>query len=139
VTNEKAPHGVRATVTTIRAKAQRAVADAISRGGTTMPERDLQKEFDELRNELSKLQEDLGRVAEQGGTVAKDAATLAVERIEAEAQRLIEKIQDTAEAAGAKGKELVSDVEHRVEEKPVSSALTALGVGLIIGIILSRR
>jgi ElaB/YqjD/DUF883 family membrane-anchored ribosome-binding protein len=104
-----------------------------------MAERDLQKEFDGLKLELTKLQEDLGRVAEQSSTVAKDAASVARDRLEEEAQRLIERIQEAAEAAGARGKDVVADVERRVEEKPVPSALTALGIGLVIGIILSRR
>jgi ElaB/YqjD/DUF883 family membrane-anchored ribosome-binding protein len=104
-----------------------------------MAERDLQKEFDGLKGELSKLQEDLARVAEQGGTVAKDAASVARDRLEEETQRLIERIQDAAEAAASRGKDVVADVERRVEEKPVPSALTALGVGLVVGILLARK
>jgi ElaB/YqjD/DUF883 family membrane-anchored ribosome-binding protein len=115
------------------------VADALGQGGTSMPERDLQKEFDDLKHELSKLQEDLGRVAEQGSTVAVDAAAVARDRLEEEAQRIIERIQEAAESAAEKGKHVIGDVERRVEEKPVPSALTALGVGLVIGILLSRR
>lgn len=104
-----------------------------------MAERDLQKEFDELKSELGKLQDDLSRVAEQGTTVAVDAAVAARDRLEEEAQHLIERIQEAAETAASKGKDMVADVERRVEEKPVPSALSAFGIGVVIGIILSRR
>jgi ElaB/YqjD/DUF883 family membrane-anchored ribosome-binding protein len=104
-----------------------------------MAERDLQKEFDVLRQELTKLQEDLARVAEQGGTVAVDAAAVAKERLEDEASRLIARIQEAAESAADKGKHVVADVERRVEEQPVSSALTALALGVVVGWLMSRK
>jgi ElaB/YqjD/DUF883 family membrane-anchored ribosome-binding protein len=104
-----------------------------------MPERDLQKEFDELKDEFSRLQQDLSRVAEQGTTVAKDAAYVAKDRLEDEAQRLVARVQELTDAAAERGREMVADVERQVEAQPVPSALTALGIGVFVGILLSRR
>lgn len=104
-----------------------------------MAERDLQREFDVLKQELTKLQEDLARVAEQGGTVATDAAYAAKDRLEEEASRLVARIQDAAEDAYERGRHAVKDVERRVEEQPVSSAMTALALGVVVGVLLSRR
>jgi ElaB/YqjD/DUF883 family membrane-anchored ribosome-binding protein len=111
-----------------------------------MPERDLQKEFDELKEEFGKLQDDLGRVADRSTTVAKDAAYVAKDaayvakdKLEDEAQRLLARLQELGDTLVDKGRDVVADVEKQVEAQPVPSALTALGIGVFLGILLSRR
>jgi ElaB/YqjD/DUF883 family membrane-anchored ribosome-binding protein len=64
---------------------------------------------------------------------------VARDRLEDEAQRLVSRVQETAESAATRGRDLLSDVERRVEERPVPSAFMALGIGVVLGFMLTRR
>lgn len=74
---------------------------------------------------------------------AKEATAQAREKITQEAEHLAEKVrqgaQDVAHKARETGTAALEEVEHQVRERPLTSVLTALGVGFVVGMLLSRR
>lgn len=104
-----------------------------------MADRDLQKEFDQLKKDLGKLQGDLKDLTEAGSAVAGETVTQARERLEAETQRLIARLQESAGELKGRGQKVIEEVEHQVEEKPMPTLLTTFGVGFLLGWLLSRK
>lgn len=81
----------------------------------------LTAEMKQLRSEFSKLGELLRNTARHAGDEATDAARAAGERVWAE----------------TKGK--AEDLVGRIEEKPVTAAAWAFGIGILLGLLFGRR
>ena len=104
-----------------------------------MAERDLHKEFDVLKKDLGKLQEDLKRLTETGGSVASDAVAAAKAKLEAETEQLVQRLREVGGEARHRSKQVLEDVEHKVEEQPLTALATSFGIGLVLGWLLSRK
>lgn len=118
-----------------------------------MAEADVKKEMDALKQELVDLKRQLvdlgeasGKAAKQNAEAVKDAAKDAVnaarEKLMAEAEALMAKVKDGAEDIAStvqeKGTKAVGGLEHRIEEKPLTAVLTALGIGFAVGWLSTR-
>lgn len=100
-----------------------------------MAERDLQKEFDALKKDLTALRGDLAALVDQGG----DVAGAAKRKLEEEVRDLKARLGESAAAVKEKGSEVVGAVEERISDKPLTSVLTAAGVGFVIGWLLGKK
>jgi ElaB/YqjD/DUF883 family membrane-anchored ribosome-binding protein len=97
----------------------------------------LRQQFERFRVELAgmkeKLSDDVSTALDEissylhGGELSKRAAS-----VEADLAALSCKLQN-------KGKNAVSRLEHRVEERPLASVAVAFGVGLIAAQFLRRK
>ena len=47
--------------------------------------------------------------------------------------------REVAHTVKETGSAALEEVEHQVRERPMTSVLTALGVGFVVGMLLSRR
>lgn len=111
-----------------------------------MNQTDLEKEIAALKKELAKVQADFGKLSEDGGRAAKQAAdaaneavAVATKKLEAEAQKLYAGLQDAGRSALKTGEGAVAGVQDQIQDKPLVSAATAMGVGFVLGMLISRR
>jgi len=111
-----------------------------------MAANDLEKEIQELRKELGTLQQDVVRLADESGKATKrasdsaqEAAATALAKLEAEAQKLMDKLHDAGERAVRGGETVVAGVEESIQERPLVGTAAALGIGFVLGMLLNRR
>ncbi len=111
-----------------------------------MSQTELEKEIAALKKELAKVQADFGKLSEDGGNAAKQAAdaaneavAVATKKLEAEAQKLYEGLKDAGSSALKTGEGAVVGVQDQIQDKPLVSAAAALGVGFVLGMLISRR
>ncbi len=100
-----------------------------------MADRDLQKEFDALKKDLGALRGDLASLVDQGGDVAAEARR----KLEEEVRDLKSRIGEGAAAVKEKGVEMVGAVEDSISDRPLTSVLTAAGVGFLVGWLLGKK
>lgn len=111
-----------------------------------MSQTDLEKEIAALKKELAKVQADFGKLAEDGGKAAKqatdaanEAVAAATKKLEAEAHKLYEGLQGAGRSALKTGEGAVTGVQEQIQDKPLVSAAAALGIGFVLGMLISRR
>ena len=78
-------------------------------------------------------------MAAQGGSVAGDMLAATKKKFDEEAQKIMDSLQKAADGVQDQGKKMLGQVERQVEEKPVASLMTTLGVGFIIGWLVSKK
>jgi ElaB/YqjD/DUF883 family membrane-anchored ribosome-binding protein len=81
----------------------------------------LAEEVKQLRAQLDKIVGLLGQTARHGG------------------EETYRQAREAGEKAWGEAKTYADDITHRIEAKPVQSALAAFGIGMIIGLIFGRR
>lgn len=81
---------------------------------------DMNKDLHELRTEVSSLQSDITNIASTLKRLTGDAVT------------------DAKELSRAKTKETRSSLEHQVKERPLTSAVVAVGIGFVLAKLLGR-
>lgn len=119
-----------------------------------MAEAEMRKELDALKRDLATLRGDLSSFTETSARMAKESALNAAEaakeaasaakaKLMEEAEALFEKVRsgasDVAGAVKEKGAAAVGNLEHTIETKPLTSVLTALGVGFAVGWLATRK
>lgn len=112
-----------------------------------MTTREVRRDIAALKKDLDRLQDDLRQITRRGGSAARHITADAVENVRGAAANVLEEGSDRVrsvmhDATGVvreKGHEMVEGVVHRVEEKPVASALVTMGLGFALGIFLARR
>ncbi len=87
-----------------------------------------ERDIDALKEDLAKLRADLGALTDHLREVAG-----------AEGARAYERIRQGAERTQARAKEATTAASHQIEERPLTSVLVAFAVGLLSGLLLSRR
>lgn len=111
-----------------------------------MNQTDLEKEIAALKKELAKVQADFGKLAEDGGNAAKqasdaahEAVAVATKKLEEEAKKMYAGLQDAGRSALKTGEGAVAGVQDQIQDKPLVSAAAALGVGFVLGMLVTRR
>lgn len=119
-----------------------------------MAEAELRRELETLRKDLATLRGDVTTLSQTAGKTtketiqeimdaAKEATTNAKAKLMDEADMLVNRVKsgasDVAGQVKHTGAQVLENVEHQVEEKPMTSVLTALGIGFVVGLLLSRR
>jgi ElaB/YqjD/DUF883 family membrane-anchored ribosome-binding protein len=108
-----------------------------------MTTRDLQRDIDALRKDLSNTQHDLQRLARSGGASARRASGDAMENVRNKARDVYEDgseyVRSALPAVKEKGREVVDVAKAQIEERPFATVLVTLGLGLALGLLLSRR
>lgn len=107
----------------------------------------LKQDLAALRGDVTTLSESSARTAKEGAeaiyNAAKEATAQAREKLMQEADALMQKVRtgakDVAGTVKESGQAALHEVEDTVKERPMTSVLTALGVGFVVGMLLSRR
>ena len=89
---------------------------------------DVDSDIRQLRQELVQLRKDLGQLTTTLEKTARDGTAEAKDRV-----------RSTVESLKAEATDAAERVSHQIEEKPVTGALAAFGVGIVIGLLLGPR
>jgi ElaB/YqjD/DUF883 family membrane-anchored ribosome-binding protein len=92
---------------------------------------DLERQFQIIRDDITKLTRLLREIGEAKAGETRDAAM-------AEATELLERSRAALDEGRMKARQATAGVEDYIKEKPVQSALMALGVGFLIGLVTRR-
>lgn len=92
---------------------------------------DLEQQFHVVRDDLATLTRLLREAGEAEAAERRD-------EVLAEAAALLEKSRSALDEGRARVRQVNASVEDHIREKPVQSALIALGIGFLVGMI-SRR
>ena len=99
---------------------------------------DYEKSIDALYKDVKELRADMKAVVEALKESAKGEAG-ARDRGEETAKRGVARLHEAAESLKERGCDIHEHLAAAVEEKPVLTVLAALGVGVLLGEILSWR
>jgi ElaB/YqjD/DUF883 family membrane-anchored ribosome-binding protein len=100
---------------------------------------DLHDDLDSIKSDIIALQSDLSTALKDLVAAGKGEAGAVKERLEAEVRERLDRLSDKADELAGRGKRAVHNLEHHIEEKPLQSVGIALGIGLLLGALLSRR
>lgn len=89
---------------------------------------DLSKEVQTLKQDLASLRGDIGSLAE----AVKSAG-------EQKGEAVYQRAREKSEELRAQGQSTIEQVGHKVDERPMTSVLTAFGTGLLVGLLLNQR
>jgi ElaB/YqjD/DUF883 family membrane-anchored ribosome-binding protein len=100
-------------------------------------------ELETLRSDVSKLANDLKEMLHNVGSQGREKLVENKKRLESALKTLRgeakEKFDEAYECLRESSKEAVEKSRKQIEEKPFTAVFTALGVGVIIGILVGRR
>jgi len=91
----------------------------------------VEEEFDTVRGDLAKLRADIANLSH----ALKDVTSETVHEQIASIRGRIDALTDDAKTHG---RQTLDDFTDRIEEKPLTSVLVALGVGILIGRLFGR-
>jgi ElaB/YqjD/DUF883 family membrane-anchored ribosome-binding protein len=92
---------------------------------------DLERQFQIIRDDITTLTRLLREIGEAKAGETRDSAM-------AEATELLERSRAALDEGRMKARQATATVEDYIKEKPVQSALMALGVGFLIGLVTRR-
>jgi ElaB/YqjD/DUF883 family membrane-anchored ribosome-binding protein len=93
-----------------------------------MANEDVNKEIEQLKKDLSGLQNDIRNLT----------GTLKSAGIE-QGKATYERARQQGEQWRQKGEDAIGSVGQAIDEKPVTSVLTAFGTGFVIGLLLNQK
>ncbi|RMD86609.1 MAG: hypothetical protein D6807_09360 [Alphaproteobacteria bacterium] len=93
-----------------------------------MANKDFTTEIDAIKGDVSKLREDMKALVEAVGETLE-------ERGEEARARAAERLK----AARERGEESLDELGKSIEQHPLTAVLTALGIGFLVGALVSRR
>ena len=96
----------------------------MTNGSTASTETDIKH----LRADMAKLNKDLSNVADTLKDLMRDGKNEAVDGLYEAGGRVRDEVRRRAQS-----------VADEIQDKPVAAALTALGIGFVLGMIFARR
>ena len=90
---------------------------------------------DDVSKELAALKKDLASLRDDIGGLSHAVKAAGEKKGEAAYRRVREKDEDFRQ----QGEDAIERVGHKIDEKPMTSMLTAFGTGLMAGLLLSQR
>jgi ElaB/YqjD/DUF883 family membrane-anchored ribosome-binding protein len=100
---------------------------------------DLRNDLDSIKSDIAALQADLASALKDLVAAGKGEAGAAKERLENEIRERLDKLSYKADLLARRGRRAIGSLEEHIEEKPLQSVGIALGIGVVIGALLSRR
>ncbi len=96
-------------------------------------------DFSELKNSFGKLRSDMMTLVNDALGVGKKGAESLKESAHGSAVNAYDSAKEHAEDWQIRGEEQIEAIARKIGDKPVLSALIALGVGFVLGKLISRR
>lgn len=94
--------------------------------------RNINQEVDQLREDLKEIRNDLAALLQTARDAGLEQGRAAGERVRNYSQQTQTRAREGLESAR-------NSVESEIEERPLTSALTAFGIGFVVGMLLDRR
>ena len=92
-----------------------------------------------VSDEITVLKQDIARLTAAVSDLLKLEAGQARSKVEDVVIDLYNEGRDKLGQAGARAKSLSDELNHTIERNPTTSVLTALGIGLIVGLLSRSR
>lgn len=92
---------------------------------------DVERQFQIIQDDITALSKLLREIGEEKAGEKRDAAL-------AEATALLEKSRSAIDEGRLKARQATASIEDYIEKQPVQSALIALGVGFLVGMMTRR-
>jgi ElaB/YqjD/DUF883 family membrane-anchored ribosome-binding protein len=92
-----------------------------------------------VSDEIAVLKQDIARLTAAVADLVKLEASQARSKVEDVVVDLYNEGREALGHAGARAKGLSEELNHTIERNPTTSVLTALGIGLIIGLLSRGR
>ena len=100
-------------------------------------------ELENLKQDINKLTNDLREMVHTVGAQGKEKLAENKKRLEHALKTLRgdakEKFDETYDYVREQSKEAVEKSRKQIEERPLTAVFTALGVGVILGVLIGRR
>lgn len=97
------------------------------------------KETAAVSEEIAVLKQDIARLTAAVADLVKLEASQARSKVEDVVVDLYNEGRDVLGQAGARAKGLSQELNQTIERNPTTSVLTALGIGLIVGLLSRSR
>ncbi|KPJ95903.1 MAG: hypothetical protein AMJ55_02890 [Gammaproteobacteria bacterium SG8_15] len=94
---------------------------------------------EDISNELKKLKADIADLRSDVASLVKTLKDAGVEQGQEAYDRAYERARQTGEAVRARAEDVYETFGKEVEERPLTSVLTAFGVGFVVGMLLDHR
>jgi ElaB/YqjD/DUF883 family membrane-anchored ribosome-binding protein len=95
-------------------------------------------DFKALREDFDRLRKDVGELADSLKQAGREQAEAARQRSRESLNGARDRLRDSAQTASERSREYYEQLEHRVGDHPLSSLVTAFGVGFILAKLLDR-
>jgi len=92
-----------------------------------------------VSEEIAVLKQDITRLTAAVADLVKLEANQARGKVEDVVVDLYKEGREALNQAGARAKGLTDELNHTIERNPTTSVLTALGIGLVIGLLSRSR
>ncbi|MGD8682119.1 MAG: hypothetical protein PVJ33_17270 [Lysobacterales bacterium] len=89
---------------------------------------EISKDVEQLRKDLHSLKGDISSLANALKEAGLDQGRATYERVKKEGEELRHR-----------GEDAIGAVAEKIDERPVTSALTAFGTGIVIGLLLNQK
>ena len=89
---------------------------------------ELNKEMEQLKKDLKSIQSDISSLA---GAVKSAGAE--------QGKATYDRVRNQGEQWRRRGEDAVGSLSQSIDERPVTSVLTAFGTGFIVGLLLNQR
>jgi ElaB/YqjD/DUF883 family membrane-anchored ribosome-binding protein len=99
----------------------------------------IRHDVDVIKDDIATLQSDLTTALKDLVAAGASEAGDIRERVETELRQKLARLSDRADELARRGKRAVEGVEGMIEEKPIQAVGIALGVGVLVGVLLSRK
>ncbi|WP_276955846.1 DUF883 family protein [Allomeiothermus silvanus] len=123
----------------MKATAERAVERVKSEARQALDESGATNDMQALKDDLRSLRADVSSLMESLKGAASSKAKELGSTLKETSGQLGTQVKDALGTAREKGGQVASDLEARIQERPLMSVLVAFGVGLVLSRILSRR
>lgn len=100
---------------------------------------DLNRDMEAIKSDIAALQVDLSSALKDLVAASKSEAGDIKDKLESQLRDRLSRLSDKADDLAQRGRRAVEGIEGAIEEKPLQSVGIALGVGLVLGAILSRK
>lgn len=96
-------------------------------------------EVQTLKDEVKQLRQDLGAVTESLKKVIRIGAKAGEAQAQEELDRLYEQFREKYDSVRREGSRVKTGIEREIEERPLTTLIGALIVGMILGKFVSAR
>lgn len=98
-----------------------------------------EQEMKDVRNDLHQLREDLDAIRHDLARLSQASVDVGKEKVHRARERAEEKLEDAYARVRHEGERAFDTVQQTVEERPITSLLTAFGVGMLMGKLMSEK
>jgi ElaB/YqjD/DUF883 family membrane-anchored ribosome-binding protein len=108
------------------------MAQAAAKSATNLSTDDLSQQVDTLKADISRLTETITAMGKQKAQSTK-------QDVELKALLLKERGKEALDSAGTEINRLSAEAERNVRERPMTALAIAAGIGLLVGLLTSRK